>query len=56
MLGEIHASTKAMAEWCKEHDKKDDTRFFWTWFIILAVAAASGVIPQLTAFALEHAK
>ena len=27
LLGEIHANSKTMMEWTKEHDKKDDKRF-----------------------------
>lgn len=56
LLGEIHKATKDMAEWCKEHDKKDDKRFMWTCIAIIVVAASAGVIPQLTAFAMEHFK
>lgn len=56
LLGEIHAEVKGMKEWCKEHDKKDDKRFFWLGISILVVAGAAGVIPQLAAFAVEHIK
>lgn len=56
LLGEIHQSTKTTAQWCTEHGKKDDSRFKWTWIIILIVAAYAGVIPQLTAFAISHFK
>lgn len=56
MLGEIHAATRATADWCKAHEKEDKQRFFWTWASILLIAAAAGVIPQLTAFALERIK
>lgn len=56
LLGEIHSTVKATEKWCENHEKKDDKRFMWTWIIILFVASAAGIIPQLTAFALEHFK
>lgn len=56
MLGEIHQTTKATAQWCKDHEEEDKKKFFWTWISILIIAAATGVLPQLTAFALEHVK
>lgn len=63
LLGEIHGEVKGMKAWREEvkdwqedHDKKDDKRFFWLCVSIVIVAAASGVLPQLTAFAFDHFK
>lgn len=54
LLGEIHSEVKGMKEWRLSHEKKDDQRFKWLGIAILLVAAATGAIPQLTAFALGH--
>ena len=70
LLGEIHATGKAtsdkldcLKDWFEKHEVKDDERFktinknvVWGAVAIFIVAAATGVIPQLTAFALEHFK
>lgn len=63
MLGEIFENSKntkitlaAINKWCLEHDKKDDTRFFWGAVAIIILAAAAGVLPQITSLAMEHIK
>ena len=63
LLGEIHSTVKNTEKWCESHDVKDDRRFkevsrklTWGAVAIIVVAALTGVIPQLTAFALEHFK
>ena len=63
LLGEIHSTVKNTEKWCESHDVKDDSRFkevsrklTWGAIAIVVVAALTGVIPQLTAFALEHFK
>ena len=70
LLGEIHASGKAtnekldgLKDWFERHEIKDDERFkllnkklIWVAISIVIVASCTGVIPQLTVFALEHFK
>ena len=70
LLGEIHATGKAtnekldgLKDWFEKHEIKDDERFkivrkqmVWVAIAVFVVATSAGVIPQLTAFALEHFK
>ena len=63
LLGEIYSTVKSIEKWCESHDIKDDRRFkefdkkiVFGAIAILVVAAATGVIPQLSGFVLEHFK